>query len=200
MLTRKSIGIGIAVAGLIGLGILACVVCGKDCPVFLTVIAAAPSGLIDDNGNEYRFLTVRINNTDSGMLTLAEDGIRAEVKVGEHWLPANCPSSVLDVGRYRDLLVLVPYNAEGCRLGIEYVPEPLSLRSIRACGRVGLRRFIWWRTMVVRWFPVRWLAPVRSDYVGTSPEWKHIMPEVLFFSGPGTRLDPQAGGVAGAQH
>src|SRR5215471_18867653 len=130
MHTRKSIGIGIAMAGLLGVGIFACVVCGSNCPVSLTVIDSEPSGVQDDNGNEYQILTVRMSNTDSGRLTLAEDGIRAEARVRDRWVEAKSLSTVHDVGGYRDLLVLAPYNAEGCRLGIDYLPEPLNLRMM----------------------------------------------------------------------
>jgi hypothetical protein len=180
MLMRKPVGLGIVVARLLGVGIFVWVICGSNCPIFLTVIASGPSGVLDDTGNEYQILTVRMSNSDSGRLTLAENGIRAEARVGGRWVEAKSLSTVLDVGRYRDLLVLAPYNAEGCRLGIDYLPEPLNLRLMRACGHVGLWRVAWWRTVARRCFPVGWLEPLRSDYMGTSPHWNHIAPEIFF--------------------
>jgi len=175
---RKSVCIGIAAAGLLVLAPFALMVYGSNSPVFLTVIGSTPSGMVDDNGQEFQVLTVRINNRDSGRLTLAEDGICAEAKVSGYWVGAQDLSTVLDVGTYRDLLVLVPYNSEGCRLAIEYLPEPLNLKAMRMCGRLGLWRLAWWRTLATHCFPVGWLEPLRSDYVGTSPHWKQVRPEV----------------------
>ena len=179
MQTRSKVGIGVATAGLLGIGIFAWMLWGSNCPLFLTVIASEPSGMLDDSGSEFQLVTVRINNSDAGRLTLAEEGIRGEAKVGNHWVDAEVLSNVPDVGRQRDLLILVPSSAESCRFAIQYLPEPISLKFMHLCGNLGLWRHSWWRTVSKRCFPVGWLQPRRSDYIG-GRSWKHIRPEVSF--------------------
>jgi hypothetical protein len=176
---------GIVTVGLLVLGFSAFVLSGSRCPVFLTVAGKEPSGVLDDNGEEFQVLTVRMNNRDSGELTVAEEGIHGEAKVGNHWVKARVLSTVLDVRRYRDVLVVVPYNAEDCRLSIEYLPVPLNLRFMSMCARLGLWRLSLWRALATRCFPVGWLEPLRSDYIGTSPHWKHVCPEVSCPPKPG---------------
>jgi len=51
---------------------------------------------------------------------------------------------------------------------------------MRLCGKVGVWRLSWCRALARRWLPVGWLEPFRSDYVGHSPNWKHMSPEVYF--------------------
>lgn len=177
---RKSIviGIGVAAAGFFWAFVVA--VSDWRCPIVLTVIASEPSGMLDDSGSEFQLVTVRLNNGDSGRLTLAEEGIHGEAKVGNHWVDAEVLSNVLDVARHRDLLILIPSGAESCRLSIEYLPEPINLKLLHLCGSLGLRRLSWWPAVAQRCFPARWLEPVRSDYIGTGRSWKHIRPEVPF--------------------
>jgi len=119
---RKCVIIGIGAAGL--MGVLWLVVSRSSCPVVLTIVGKEPSGMMQEDEAEFQILTLRMRNCTAGRLTFADDGIRAEAKVRNQWVAANPVSKPLDVGSYGDLMVLVPSGAEGCRLGISYLPEP----------------------------------------------------------------------------
>ena len=189
MRVRKSFRFAAAVTGLLGLGMIVGSLCSPNCPVVLTVIGSAPSGVLDNDGNELQILTLRISNRNFGRLTFAQDGMCPETMVEHHWEKAKSLSTVFDVRDYRDLLIMAPYNTEACRLEIDYVPEPLKLRFMRMCARLGMWRLSWWRSLATRCFPVGWLNPLRSDYIGTSPVWKHMRPEISLRSKERVRAD-----------
>ncbi|HVV70753.1 MAG TPA: hypothetical protein VHI52_04520 [Verrucomicrobiae bacterium] len=151
------------------------------CPVTLTRLGMEPSGISGDNGAEFQLVTFGLSNRSDGRLTFAQEGITAEAKVGQKWVAAGPVSNVLEVevGQRRDMTVLMPPEAEGCRLRITYLPEPLKLRFVRWCVTHGAWRHAWSSALMSRCIPRKWFQPVRSDYVGRR-KWMRSSAEIYF--------------------
>ncbi len=49
---------------------------------------------------------------------------------------------------------------------------------------VTLWRYSWSRALAARVFPVGWQEPLRSDFVGRSPHWRRMDPDVALPRGP----------------
>ena len=180
MRARKLVVVAVAAAGLAGL--LATASWRSRCPVDLNLVSMAPSDTIDDDGTEPWLVTLSISNCSGGVLTFAQEWMSVEAKVVNRWVEPRNLACIGDLERHakKEVLVLVPFGTEACRLGIKYLPEPLNLRLMRMAANLGLWRYSWYRALVRRVIPVRWLEPLRSDYIGRSPHWRLMSPEVVF--------------------
>ena len=91
-----------------------------------------PSGMMDDDGSESWLVTLSISNGSAGRLTVAREWLNVEAKVANHWVEAATLESLGDLPRRgtREVLILVPFRADACRLDIKYLPEPLHLRLV----------------------------------------------------------------------
>jgi|ERR1017187_1201868 hypothetical protein len=180
MCARKLVVVAVAAAGLAGL--LATASWRSRCPVDLRLVSRAPSGTVDDDGTEPWLVTLSISNCSAGVLTFAQEWMNVEAKVANRWIEPRNLAYVGDLEWHakEEVLVLVPFGTDTCRLGIKYLPEPLNLRLMRMAANLGLWRHSWSRALAWRVLPVRWLEPLRSDYIGRSPHWKLMGPEVAF--------------------
>lgn len=187
MRTRKLIAFGVVAAGL--LGFLATPSWPSRCPVDLKLVAIEPSGTVDDDGAEAWLVTLSMSNCSASILTVAYESANAQAKVANRWVKMEYLSGIGDLWRHatKEVLLLVPFSADACRLGIKYLPEPLHLRLMRMSAKLGLWRYSWYRALARRVFPVGWLEPLRSDYIGRSPHWRLVSPEVTFPQRPAGR-------------
>jgi hypothetical protein len=181
---RKLIAIAAAFAAAAAslAGLLAITARPSRCPVDLKLMSMAPSGTVGDDGRELWLVTLSISNCSAGALTFTQDWMSVEAKVAGRWVQANNLSYLRDLLRHgkTEALVLLPPGTDACRLGIKYVPEPLHLRLMWIPAKLGLWRQPWYRGLARRVFPVGWFEPLRSDYVGRSPHWRLMHPEVAF--------------------
>ncbi len=195
MRARKLLAGGVAATGLVGL--LVATSWPSRCPVDLKLVGMAPSGTMDDDGSESWLVTLSISNCSAGVLFVAREWLNAEAKVANHWVEAADLESLGDLPRHgtREVLILAPFRADACRLHINYLPEPLHLRLMKLSAKLGLWRHAWYRALALRVFPVGWLEPLRSDYVGRSPHWRRMSPEVML-----PRVSAGTGGPFGRAH
>jgi hypothetical protein len=190
MRARKIASIGVAATG--ALVLFAAAFWPSRRPVDVKLVRMERSGMIDDDGTEPWLVALSISNRSGGVLTLAEETVGVEACVNSLWVGAKPVGTVSNLrrGSQSELLVLVPFRAGSCRLRIRYLPEPLKLRFTRTLANLGMWRHSWSRALARRLFPVGWLEPLRSDYVGRSPRWKVVTPEVP--------LDPRTAGHPGS--
>jgi hypothetical protein len=191
MRVRSLAAVTVAAAGLLGL--LASAALRSRCPVDLKLVSIEPGGMVDDDGTELWLVTLSISNRSASTLTVANESASAQAKVTSRWVEAEYLSSIGDLGRHatKQVLLLVPFSTDACRLGIKYLPEPLHLRLMRMSAKLGLWRYSWYRALARRVFPVGWLEPLRSDFIGRSPHWRLMTPDVTFPQMPAGR--PGAG-------
>ena len=177
---RKLVAVAAAAAGLAGL--LVITARPSRCPVNLELMSMAPSDTVDDDGTESWVVTLSMSNCSAGVITFAQERMSVEARVTNRWVEANNLSYLGDLARHgkREVLVLLPSGTDACRLGIKYLPEPLHLRLMWIPAKLGLWRHSWYRALTRRVFPVGWLEPLRSDYIGRSPHWRLMHPEVAF--------------------
>ena len=192
MRVRKLLVLGAAAAGLAGL--LALTVWPSRCPVALMLMSVAPSGTVEDDETEHWLVALSISNCSAGVLTFAQESMHVEAKVANRWVEARQLSYVDGLARRSEakVLLVVPVGTDACRLSIKYLPEPLHLRLLSIPPRLGLWRTSWYPALALRVFPVGWLNPLRSDFIGRSPHWKWISPEISFpqrSTGPGGTFD-----------
>ncbi len=157
----------------------------------------APSGTMDDDGTEPWFVTLSLSNRSAWVLTVAREWVKVEARITNRWVEVKSPCNVGDLTGHatKEVLILLPFATDACRLGIKYVPEPLHLRWMRLSSNLGLWRHSWYRALARRVFPVRWLDPLRSEHTGHSPHWRLTTPQVALPQGPA----PPAG-VLGRTH
>lgn len=175
---RETTFIGVAAAGVLAL--VAAAFWPSRCPVDVKLVRMEGSGVVDDDGTEAWLLTLSISNRSGGVLNFPREKPGADASVNSLWVGAQSISAIDDLmpGKEKELLVVVPFRADSCRLQIRYLAEPLKLRLTRALGTLGMWRHSWSRALGKRVFPVGWVQPLRSDYVGRSPRWRLVSPEV----------------------
>lgn len=184
-----------AVAAAAGIaGLLAITARPSRCPVDLKLMSMAPSGTVEDDGREPWLVTLSISNCSAGVLTFAQEWMSVEAKVANRWVEANNLAYLGGLARHGkgEVLVLLPSGTDACRLRIKYLPEPLHLRLMSMPAKLGLWRYSWYRALARRVFPVGWVEPLRSDFIGGSPHWRLMHPEVAFpqrSTGPAGTLD-----------
>jgi hypothetical protein len=187
MRARNLVALTVAAAGLLGL--LATAALRSRCPVDLKLVSIEPSGMVDDDGTESWLVTLSMSNCSAGVLIVAQESGNAQAKVAGRWVEAEYFSSIGDLAQHatKEVLLFVPSGTDACRLGIKYLPEPLHLRMMWIPARLGLWRYSWYRALACRVFPVGWLEPLRSDYIGRSPHWRLMSPKVTFPQRPAGR-------------
>ena len=183
MRVRRATSIGVAAAGALALGVAA--LWPARCPVDVKLVRMEASGVVDDDGTEPWLVTLSISNRTGGVLSFPKEKPGVEAGVNGLWVGAQSISALGDFldGRQRELLVLVPFRADSCRLRIKYLPERLPLMLVRTLGNLGMWRYSWSRALGKRVIPVGWLEPLRSDFVGRSPRWRLTTPEVPLGAG-----------------
>jgi hypothetical protein len=191
----KRLAIGIAAVGLVGFALA--IGWPSRRPIELKLVGMSPSGMMDDDGSEPWLVTLSVSNCSAGVLTVSKEWLNVEAKVANRWVQATNRASVGDLARHetREVLILVPFGADSCRLGIEYLPEPLHLRLIGVAGDLGVWQHSWCRALARRVFPVRWLEPLRSDYVGRSPHWRRMKTEIALPQGSASNATRLGGGL-----
>ncbi|HOX56742.1 MAG TPA: hypothetical protein PLC99_07605 [Verrucomicrobiota bacterium] len=139
-----------------------------------------PSGVLDDVGAEAWFVALSISNRSGEALHFAREWATVEANVAGCWAEAKnqCQFDHLRPCEEREVVLLLPSGADAFRLRFNYLPEPLNLRFMRVCERLGLWRHPWGRALAARVLPVGWLQPLRSDIVGRSPRWREIQAEL----------------------
>jgi hypothetical protein len=184
MRVRSFVAVTVAAAGFLGL--LSTASWSSRCPVDLKLVSIEPSGMIGDDGTEPWIVTLSMSNCSPEVLIVAHDSGNPQAEVTNRWVEAEYVSSIGDLGRHatKQVLLLVPSGTDACRLGIKYLPEPLHLRLMWMSAKLGLWRYSWSRALGYRVFPSGWTEPFRSDYMGRSPHWRLMSPEVAFPQGP----------------
>ena len=170
----------LGVAAALALALVAAALWPSRCPVDVNLVRMELSGVTDSDGTEAWLLTLSIRNRSAGALTFPKEEIGAKARVSRLWVGTQSISAIDDLkpGQQKELLFLVPFRADSCRLQIKYLREPLNLRLTRTLGNLGMWRYSWSRALARRVFPVGWVQPLRADYVGPSPRWRLVSPQV----------------------
>ena len=187
MRVRKATLIAVAAAG--ALALVAAAFWPSRCPVDVKLVRMEGSGVVEDDGTEPWLVTLSIINCSGGVLTFPKEPPGVEASVDSLSVGAQSISAIDDLGpgKQKELLVLVPFRADSCRLQIRFLPEPLKLRFARTLANLGMWGHSWSRALGKRVFPVGWIQPLRSDYIGRSPRWRLASPEVRLGTGPAGR-------------
>jgi hypothetical protein len=102
-------------------------------PPALSFVRMEPAGILDENGEEMRLLTLKIANLDKrpplaeNLLNVrnAEQGI--EAKISNHWVHVEgVLRCVLFPGESCERLFLMPARAKGCRVTLKHTGTHLS--------------------------------------------------------------------------
>jgi len=150
-------------------------------PLVLKLVTSAPSGTIDDNGTDLWLLSLTLSNRSAEFFMVDRGWPAAAARVNGNWRPTLPLTTARDLRPHseQDVLLLVPFSADACRLETQFVIEPLHLRCMRILANLGLWRYSWYRYLAPHIFPIGWLQPVKSDYLGSAPRWRQVTTEVL---------------------
>lgn len=140
------------------------------CPLDVKIAKMEPSGsgILDDAGNELWLVTLTISNRTAGCLYFPGEWMKIEAKVTGRWVKTENRCSLISIepARKSDVLLLLPFDSEACRLRLEYAPESL-----------------WWRAEGELWhFGVR-LPPRVTRWIyppaGRRPHWRRLNFELV---------------------
>lgn len=106
-----------------------------DCPIRIEWVNTQASGMLDDWGNEAGLVTMRVSNLGPSRVHV-DPALPTEVRIETTWVELDdnwrsCVGpgmrAILAPGTAREVLFVLPADAEACRVWLDY--DPLSRRE-----------------------------------------------------------------------
>lgn len=167
-------------------------------PVQLSLLRTEPSGVMDETGAELWLLHVTVSNRGSGPIQFAWGLTEVESRVGRRWLKSQPMELLWNPGYLqplgsRSIIMLVPPNADACRIRMSYQPEVFRWALWRKMGTAGQGFFGRFPQLVRRVWPQGRFGerPPAGAAFRQPGHWKRFSSELLI---PRSTFDPVAGG------
>jgi len=168
MRMRRTGVVAVLVAGVGGL--LALVLWSSVPVIEVTIVSSEPAGMLDDTGAEMCLMTLAISRPphSKDVLYFWDNHAKAEVRVSGHWDEVQNSFSLATLGANstKEALLLVPRDADLCRIHLRYARASLRWRLGGLLWRCGIKMP-----------PKYWAWAGWPHAEGKNPRWREIRTE-----------------------